>query len=278
MAAIVEDGSGVLNANSYATSAFYKSHLKSKGVTVTTASSVIDNNLVKATAYIDTVFSQRFKGSPLYGTLLSRSFFVLAANPSDGETVTVGSVTYTFRATASAANDIAIAATPIENLSALINALDTIENADFVGTFLVSATRIAVFTLRDGVATTDTLAGTGDGFAGSPSSGASPFAQPLAFPRLNLFDRFGTRVTGIPTNLQVATVLYAQRAVTSDLLPDPTADARGFRVKRLRQQVGPVQTETEYQDGALVNQIRRYPDADMLLKPYLRVGGTVVRS
>lgn len=97
--------------------------------------------------------------------------------------------------------------------------------------------------------------------------------QPLGFPRLNLYDRAGQLVEGIPTNLKKATAEYALRALSNELLPDPTTEANGAVVAGVRQKVGPIETETTYQATMGVRLLKPYPAADRLLSEYVQGGG-----
>lgn len=64
MAIIVEDGSGVTNANSYVSVAESQAYFTTKGITVT----ITEEALINATQYVDLVFGRRFKGKMLSGT------------------------------------------------------------------------------------------------------------------------------------------------------------------------------------------------------------------
>lgn len=105
----------------------------------------------------------------------------------------------------------------------------------------------------------------GDKFKGSPSFDG---VQALSFPR----DAF----SGMPQALQKACAEYALRARSAPLAPDPSWDTNGLTVKRIREKVGPVDTETEYMDGNKVP-LRAYPEADALLRPLLRSVKSVYR-
>ena len=93
--------------------------------------------------------------------------------------------------------------------------------------------------------------------------------QALSFPRLGLFDSDGEKIEGLPTRLKSATAEYAKRALTEELLPDPTFDATGNTARRVREKGGPIETETEYQVGG-TSPTPLYPTADSLLKEYVR--------
>lgn len=111
----------------------------------------------------------------------------------------------------------------------------------------------------------------GDKFKGSPEF-LDP-RQPLGFPRLRLYDRAGQEVTGIPDKLKRATAEYALRALSGELMPDPTTDASGAMVVGNRQKVGPIETEVTYAASMGVRTLKPYPAADLLLKEYVQGGG-----
>lgn len=67
MAFVVEDGTGKEDANSYGSVAGADAYFAERGVTAWTGSDTVkQQNLIKATDYIDTRFSQKFKGYVLY--------------------------------------------------------------------------------------------------------------------------------------------------------------------------------------------------------------------
>lgn len=110
----------------------------------------------------------------------------------------------------------------------------------------------------------------------------APEATTLSFPRQYLYDRRGELVDfatdGIPTDIKKATVEYALRALSADLLPDPTVAESGQAVKRTFDKVGPIETEVEFEGGAArPDLIRPYPTADKLLLFWIAGAGGVIR-
>lgn len=101
-------------------------------------------------------------------------------------------------------------------------------------------------------------------------------SQALSFPRIS--DRF----TEMPVSLQRACCEYALRALSAKLLPDPVIDATGQGLERIRERVGPIETETRYQyqgPGTVRTILRPYPFADGMLKDLIRnSGGRVIRG
>jgi hypothetical protein len=102
--------------------------------------------------------------------------------------------------------------------------------------------------------------------------------QALSFPRVNIIDRNGQYVTGIPEKLKRATAEYALRALGSELLPDPTIHESGLAIVAKREKVGPLEEETQFQANVTNPTLMRpYPAADRLLEEYVTSGATNYR-
>lgn len=96
--------------------------------------------------------------------------------------------------------------------------------------------------------------------------------QSLEFPRVNLYYRDGRIALGVPIEVKEACALYAARAATAPLAPDPVYDDSGARVVSKRQKVGPIEEELAFAaDGALTGK-RRYPAADMRIRDFVITG------
>ena len=102
--------------------------------------------------------------------------------------------------------------------------------------------------------------------------------QVLSFPRLYLQDRYGRLLTGIPTVLKDAIAIYALASASGALEPEPTVQENGQTLKRVREKVGPIETETEYSDDASVDVTRLIPEADRLIQQLVFGVGGVVRA
>jgi hypothetical protein len=104
-------------------------------------------------------------------------------------------------------------------------------------------------------------------------------AQLTAFPRNGLTDYDGYTVEGLPELLKMATSEYAVRAAVGRLAPDVTYDDTGIPLKSKKEKIGPIEETTVYQDDVLSpSQIRKYPEADMLLRQYIFSANYVVRG
>lgn len=105
--------------------------------------------------------------------------------------------------------------------------------------------------------------------------------QPLDWPRSSVYDKDGRDIDyqSIPLEVKSATAEYAYRSITNadGLLPDP-GDLGA--VKRQRDKVGSLETETEYQDntGGYFG-IKEYPTADRYLAEFRKggVGGNFAK-
>lgn len=107
---------------------------------------------------------------------------------------------------------------------------------------------------------------------------SSPVKQALPFPRGGVYDADGILQDDVvPKDVADATSEYMRRIVDglTDLQPDPTRDPA---VTKIREKVGPIETENEFIPGSLTR-IQPYPSADALLKPYVygSSGGCAVR-
>jgi len=283
MAFIVEDGSGKKGATSYATVAFFRAYFADRGVDVTGLNdAVVQSLLILATDYIDTRWGMSLQGSRYWTSLLSRVVFTLTDQPSEGDTVTVGTATATFREEATEDNEAEIGDTLAETLSNLGVALQNASedgDGELEYTLLPDpdSASLTIYVYKDGIAASTTAS---NGSIDSTSSGHSYHQQPLEFPRATLYDRDGNLVEGVPDRLMEATCEYAYRANSAALAPDPTVDATGVRVKGTRKKVGPIETETQYAENASVSTIKPYPAADRLLQEYLTFGSgtTIIRN
>lgn len=73
------------------------------------------------------------------------------------------------------------------------------------------------------------------------------YVQGLLWPRTQAYDGAGYDLPNLPTQLQDAVCELAARAVSSPLASDLE---RGGTVKRLKEKVGPLETDTEYDASA----------------------------
>lgn len=304
MALILEDGTGVAGANSYSTSALVSAYLTERNRSAENgwdgfSGTEKDAAIIAATDYIEQRFSLRFLGNIQFRDVSAgRSTLTLTSLPLDTETVTLDTTVYTFNTALGGANSILIGANVAASILNLVNAVSansseagvthgtgtvahaTVTASEGIGdTMIVEAKNKG--TAGNGIATTETL--TSGVFSSVTLLGGGDFLvpQPLSFPRLNLLDREGFTVSGIPTKLLQATAEYAVRAVdvTSKLSPDPVVDATGQVVVGSRVVIGPIETETKFSDtGSLAQVTKPFPAADRLLAEYLAPTGNVIRG
>ena len=281
MAFIVENGTGIVGANSYTTVAEANVYLQERGRHnqndwQSLANSTKEEALVKGTDYIEQRFGSQFLGQKEFaGLQKARATISFSQAITTGQTVTINGTVFT------AGTEFAIGANLSETIDNLATAIsdnavaasadrirgwDLIVTADAAGldgNLITVATNVTGATVSSA-----TLLGGTDGY----------YSQPLSFPRINLYGRDGQLVTGIPPRLKWATIEYGIRSLNAELLQDPIVDETGRSVVRKLERVGPIETEIEYAEGAGVQQlIKPFPGADKWLREYTGGGGGVYR-
>lgn len=301
MSLVIENGSGVFGANSYVASSFVTAYLtdrnrETENLWSTAGATAQDAACVEGTDYVEIKFSQLFKGRKEFRDIsLARSTLTLTAIPLEGDQVVVGTVTYTATATLSSANDVLIATSVagfLTNLFDAINATETAAGVGYEATTVVNPDgsafnfiddTLVIFSRTVGTAgnlvvTTTNITGASWNFATCVGGSDVSRAQPISFPRADLYDRDGNAVIGIPDLLKQAVAEYAVRSVdtSSVLAPDPTVDSLGGDVVRLKEVVGPIETDVSYTPGsASSGKLPSYPAADRLLRDYTQRGGVI---
>ena len=296
---IIEDGSGVKDANGYIDEAFALEYLTNRGREVENGWSGLTSDqqkaaIIAATDYIENQFGLRFRGSKEFSNLdRANSTLTLTANPVNGESVTIGSVTYVFNTVLGGANSILIGLSPstsLDNLIAAINLLDGIGVTYGLGTVVHPLVTASTF-IDDAMVVTADESGTAGNLIVSTSTfvggvWSSPTLtggtdtgqpQPLSFPRVNLFDKDGNLIIGMPVPLKQATAEYAVRSVSTTLAPDPKAGGSG-RIIRKKEKVSVIEEDTTYSGDGLDESIQSYPAADRLLKQYISSSSGVIRA
>lgn len=303
MALILEDGTGISGANAYTTAAAITTYLVERnrgaetgwdGVSGTEKNAAV----IAATDYIETRYGLRFLGRRQFQNIsVARGTLTFTGQPTNTETVTIDGIVYTYNTSLGGANSVLIGASVEASIKNLIDAISatsdklgdtvglgtvahtTISASEGIGDRLI-AEAVAKGTPGNDVATTDTV--TLASWAAATLVGGSDTGEPqwLSFPRVDLFDREGLRVLGIPTKLLQATAEYAVRTVAgTKLSPDPIVDTTGQIVTEKSTKIGPIETKTSYSDGgSLAQLIKPYPAADRLLADYLLPGGRVIRG
>lgn len=92
-----------------------------------------------------------------------------------------------------------------------------------------------------------------------------PMTQALDWPRCGVYTLDGVYIEGLPVELVKATYEYGFRAVSGDLMPDPTVDASGVTVVSSKDKVGPIEVERTF-SGSASSTFRPWPAADRLLR------------
>lgn len=301
MVLVVENGDGVWEANAYAGVAFVTAYLKARGRStewVAATSEARREAIVRATDYIDRRFSSRFLGQKQNDDLVVDAFnyLTIAINPENNSTATIGSVTYQFKnSNISDSYEVLMGSDAVEtanNLVAAINATGTAgvtfgngtdAHPDVTAVVVEDAT-VKITAKVTGSAGNDTVT-----FSTTEvdsilfdydtlQNGQDEAEQILEWPRKNIRSRTGKDLTGlIPEKLRQAVAEYAQRALSQDLFKEPTVDETGGVRQRVRERVGPVETDITYATGEGIRTIKPIPVADRLLLEYLHPAGGLIR-
>lgn len=103
--------------------------------------------------------------------------------------------------------------------------------------------------------------------------------QTTEWPRRDTYDRSGYLIEGIPRAVLQAVAELALRALTADLLGDPSRDDTGRTILAKAEGVGPLREEVTYAGGGAFS-FPEYPAVDRLLQTagIIRTGLTAVRS
>lgn len=284
MTFIVEDGSGIYEANAYVGRGFVGNYLATRNrAAVWEASSPEAQKaaIIAATDYIDRRFGPVFLGQKMYCdlTVYASNILQITELPTAGDTITIDTVTYTFRTTAAIANEVTIGATVADAAGALLGAIagtggggGTVAHPRASADVLLGVGDIIVRALVAGVLATPIPTS-----SSNPAhvwdytelnGGSDEAEQVLEFPR--------TIFSGIPIALKHAVAEYAERALAGALMPDPYTDATGGSLILTRDKVGPIETEQRY-SGGVVQIFKKYPAADRLLVGLISSGGGVIR-
>lgn len=294
MTLIVETGSGVPGANSYVTAAFVTTYLTTRNRATENSWSTLSASVqaalcVAATDYIDKRWGQRFKGVKYRSLVPGRAAdgtILFGGVPVANEEVVVGLVTYRFVAALAQENDVLRGSTAAEaaaNLAAAVNGTDdgTSVHEDTVVNYSASAAvedaTVTLTALQVGengnliAFTTDVTGATISG-SGFLAGGLDQGPQPLMFPRAGCTDRDGRDVVGVPLALRQATAEYAVRAAADTLDPDPTTNVSGAIATRIREVMGPLESDVSYGAGGFIRIHKPYPAADQLLADFVASG------
>lgn len=296
---VVETGQGVRGANSYVTAAYVTGYLASRNRSTendwdSATSTARDAACIEATAYIDWRFGPRFRGRRQFRINGAAAVGTVTVDslPTDGDTLTIGADTYTFRPSPAAPFEVAIGADAAGTAENIRGALAGDAPAGAVGDRTpapvgISATIaastpavVSVALVNEGEAGNDTpLSQSGAALTLSAfSGGVDGGSQPLEFPRVGLVLPDGHTVVGVPRRLKDATAEYAVRALAASLAADPTTpDGAGPIVAKLERVEGAVTEQTQYASPSQARPLDPYPAADSLLVDYMYSGSRVYR-
>lgn len=100
--------------------------------------------------------------------------------------------------------------------------------------------------------------------------------QETVWPRWGAIDSGGYAIQGIHPAVKKAACEYALRALSGELLPDPTIDSGGQVVER-SEKMGPMEETVKYSSGSVGPTLPAYPKADQVLRRAgLIVSGTTL--
>ena len=103
--------------------------------------------------------------------------------------------------------------------------------------------------------------------------------QLWAWPREYVYDLRGDEYTGIPSRLKYAQVEFAAFYLTEGTLYlNPSTDDTGQQVKRTREEVGPLKTETEFVSGGTIATAYSVPKAEQYIKDFIFDTDTLLRA
>lgn len=289
MTLIVEDGTGIISANSYGMITEADAYFTARANTAWTGDDTVKSAaLIAACDYQERKFGDRIRGFKSNNVIRNaKASFLPTENPSEGDTLTIGSVTYTFTASPAVYTDIEIGDLLADTLEALVVAIGgTATGATahpLAGATVALDGRLAVYALATGLDGNSIATGqTGDwgswNFATLTGGNYLGMPQGLSFPRDDLYLMDGTQVVGIPHDVKVCQFEYAVRALTATLAPDPTQDASGRIVIEETKKIGPIEKSVKFAEGAVLeNAFKSYPMADVLMGKYLGFGRRVTR-
>lgn len=283
MTLVLETGTGIQKANSYVLPAFVTTYLTNLGRATENSWSTLGTTAqeaacIAATSYIDTRWGGRFKGTKqiYFNGRPARALLTVSGQPVANDTLVVGSFTYTFVTAMDDfnINEIEIGADVDETIS---NISKTITQDLEIQAALRNDTTNQILLTSDlnGEAGNNTIlnatGATNIVVTEAFQHGEDEGEQPLEFPRAGLFSRSGFAVVGISQRLKQATAEYAVRAAAATLYTDPETDPTGRIIKEKVERVGPIEEETVYSDGPVLEQlIKPYPAADRLIADYIR--------
>lgn len=300
MSFIVEDGSGIPSANSYASVSFALAYLTDRNRQDENSWADLDLNvrqahLIAATDYIEGRNRLCFMGQKQFRSLTrAKAVLTFADNPLAASAVTLGTQVYTFVVALGAPDDVLIGASAQDSMNNLINAIAAVPAQDGVthGTGTVANVDAQASAFEDNALVAEALV---DGTPGNLIASTTTVVnavwssatliggtlvgkpQPLSFPRINLFDQDGLAVCGIPDRIKFADVEYAVRNAGSILQPDPDVTT-GNQIIEKKEKVDVIEEITRWTEGGAIQISVPYPFADSLLKEYLRPSGLVFRS
>jgi hypothetical protein len=209
MTIVVEDGTGIFNANGYISLAYASEYLSLRGRSLENnwaGRSISDKEaaIISATDYIESRWAPHFRGKKRFvGSDRYRATFTLSAVPSTGDKITVAGVDYVYGGGVEIGQDISLC----------LDALSEAVNGDGVFSTYRDLLDKLVFEYR-----APGISGNGVQVSSNFSSGvwssgtligSLSNSQPLSFPREFLYGPSGEEIVGVPEEIMKATAEYA---------------------------------------------------------------------
>ena len=285
MILIVEDGSGIFEANSYAGPGFVRSYLVARNRATEWISATRDQQnaaLIASTDYIDNRFGSFFIGTKQFRDISVPAYNILSffLNPVEDEEVTIGSETYVFKTAGAGGNEVTIGGTTQASTEALVAAINaahpTVSATALAGSDAVLVRALVPGPLAAPIPTTSNSPNLSWDLT-TLSGGQDHVSQFLEFPRDFLFLKNGDQVIGIPEDLKMAVAEYASRAISLNLMPDPEVDPTGQILTRIFEKVGPIEEDRRFVFSSGKDIFQKFPAADKLLSKFLMDTGQVIR-
>jgi hypothetical protein len=294
MTLIVEDGTGVIGANSYVGYGYAHSYMNAKGVLTEWVAKTTPQKkaaMIGSTRYLDLRFGRSLKGFKLYNNLSIPGSALLSVIglPVEDETLTIGETVYVFKTAATNPYEVTIGANIAATGAALVAIIaggpnGTPANPDvsvassdsLTGSFLLGVVALVAGALPEPIevsTTSSNLSWDSSILVNDTDDGI----QSLCFPRDLAYYRDGTQILGIPENLKFATMELAYRSLTTVLLPDPVVDDTGYVKTLAREKVGPVETEYRYSSGGISLIFKMFPEVELLMKEFIHENGGTYR-
>ena len=282
MALIIEDGTGVANANALDSVANVTTYLTTRNREDESdwsgaSTPEKEAGIVTATSTLEQLYSECYFGQREFlDVSAARGTLTLTGQPTDTETVVLGSITYTFNTVLGGANSVLIGASVEASIDNLVGAVlasaalagvshgvGTVANTDATAEAGIDDTMLAEAILKgtagNAIVSTETVTLGSWSSATLLGGGDFPIPQSLSFPRRWLYTREGVELRGVPTAIKEAMAEYAVYSIFLVQMQKPSviaalasAEAATLAavgngdLKKLMEKIGPIEESTEF--------------------------------